>query len=66
MDLVIQEYEVLAKESSLLMHENGLTSLTPEWYTNLVKMIGMVVGDKYNKKHKLYDSDSPPKIPAKK
>ena len=66
MDLVIEDYEVLAKESPMITHENGLSSLTPEWYTNLVQVMGMVVGNKYNKKHKLYDSDSPPKLTPRK
>ena len=66
MDLIIQDYEVLARESPLIIHVNGLTSLTPEWYVLKVRGIGMVDGSTYDKNHPKYDSDSPPRPPPRK
>ena len=66
MDLIIQNYNVLAAESPLLLLRNGLTGLTPEWYQGLVMAKGMMNGNKFNKKHPLYDSNSPPPTPPAK
>ena len=66
MDLIIEDYEVLTKQSPLIVHVNGLTSLTPDWYVTMVRGIGMVTGSMYNKDHPKYDSDSPPRPPPRK
>ena len=61
MDLIILKYDVLARRSPLIIPQNGLTQLTPDWYKALVRAKGMIRGTRFDKEHELYDSDSPPK-----
>ena len=58
---MIGDFEVLKESTYVTLAENvdELETLTPEFYTNLVKTVGLYEDGRFKQTHSLYNSYSP-------